>query len=140
MTPRQFLARYGQPVCSAHPISVGKTVIVRANVDRYLLAIFAADGDIVFRPSYDTSVIGAQSSMGAASTPFILTHNLHGSLVNMEWIITGSGVGSATVVTIIEGFLVEIDSKGGIINVAKGSTKKQISNSGSRGNPVTRKR
>lgn len=64
---------------------MGVTHYVQAHQDRYLLAFFGASSDCTIFPAPDDTLAPGSWTMTVSSPPFIITHHLHGSLVNCRW-------------------------------------------------------
>jgi hypothetical protein len=101
VSPRDFLQRWG-PV-TFRLVSVGGPahLIVPADADRYVLCISWDGTPIIIYPGEQDITTGAIAA-GALTRPLIITHAIHGALVNSMWRTTYSGVAMNLFVT--EGF------------------------------------
>ena len=103
MTPFEFSERFGTPVVRTVNLPAFGIHRVQPNPDRFLLVWWAASVVVDIYPDSQFQLSGSGTDFGPTSPPILLTHALHGSLVNMGWSVFGGG--GPSLFTYIEGFI-----------------------------------
>jgi hypothetical protein len=102
-TPYEFMGKWGQCNPRLVPIKGGTTRIIEPNPNRYLLVFWALNGTVDIFPGYDETFAGFGFVMSPSTQPIMMSHALHGALVNMGW---SAGNSPATInLLVIEGFM-----------------------------------
>jgi len=99
--PREFLTVYGQPVPVNIIVTAGNDKSILPDPDRYLLGFWSVDTAVQIFPMSGTENFGFGFNFSTNHDPIILTHALHGSLVNIGWNLHIGG--GAAVLTILSG-------------------------------------
>lgn len=102
MLPREWFQLYGLPTVRRLNIDAGGKVVIDSNLDRYLLGFLDADPSAIAYPDSAATLAGIGFDISSTKTPILLTHALHGALVNMAWSVFSPG--PAAFVTVVEGF------------------------------------
>lgn len=103
MFPIDFLSAYG-PVHSGVVVNDGNgTGQIPANPDRYLLVFWSTNGTTRITPMSPAQEVGSGFILNAASTPFIITHALHGAMVNAPYFMFFTA--QDTFLVYMEGFM-----------------------------------
>lgn len=102
-TPYEFMGEWGQCIPRLVPIKGGRTAIIAPDPTRYLLVFWALNGTVDIFPGYETDFAGFGFVFTPTTAPIILSHALHGALVNMGW---SAGNSPSTInLLVIEGFM-----------------------------------
>lgn len=140
LAPASFLAKYGQALPRKIEAIGGVGTVLPVDNNRIVLAFWGSSGNVTISPQGQGSETFQAMTMAATSQPFILTHALHGQLVNMSWRLIGSA--GVAIVTVIECFLREelpaSDFESELWSMQEGSPWPPIGNS--RQSPVLRRR
>lgn len=96
MTPREFVEQYGTPGSFVLTLSAGQSITLPFDPDRYLLWFWAGTGTISILPHDSTDIDTV--AIATATLPQKFTHALDGSIVNMAFRVTDSGLGSTTII------------------------------------------
>lgn len=101
MTPEQFARQYGRPAISVITLNPGAPVLIPEDWHRYLLVFWNVPNNVIIRPQGDGSVVAPGFNMSSGTAPLILSHALHGSLVNLSYSVETAG--PATTICVLEG-------------------------------------
>lgn len=106
MTPEQFARQHGRPAISVITLNPGVPVLIPEDWHRYLLVFWNVPNNVIIRPQGDGSVVVPGYNMNSGTEPLILTHALHGSLVNIGYSVETAG--PATTICVLEGQMFDV--------------------------------
>lgn len=103
MLPSEFLNRYGQAIPLVLETDGVVPMRVQPNPDRYLLAFWSVSTSTRIFPFSEIPTTGVGFEMLPTAEPTILTHALHGTMVNLGWVLNAGILGATAIV--IEAFM-----------------------------------
>lgn len=103
LTPRDFLAQYGQCVTRTVEASQVSPYIIPANEDRYLLCFWMTNNQCSIMPKIEDPSLFTNDAFSQNTPAIYITHALYGAMVNLEWQIRVNSFGVVANVILIEG-------------------------------------
>lgn len=105
MLPSEFYTRYGHPITRTVMFADMNDRVIRGNDNRYLLGFWYTPGSVLLIPAIDNPSIYTGGNFDLNKPAIILTHALHGALVNMDWIVRYVAGALPFPLLVIEGFM-----------------------------------
>jgi hypothetical protein len=100
MLPGEFQSAFGVPVAKRVLIPAFGTHSLGADADRYLFCVWATSGTVRILPGGVGTEDMDYYEFSTTSQPFMITHALHGALVNLPWrIVTDVAQAQVTIIT-----------------------------------------